>query len=115
MWQKYEKFKVFSLEGQKKRGLETGSVTNESNWLFFWLQVVPKEKITITERGLQIKVPAILNPEDTLTLNIFTSDVIKVRNVGTYTDRLHSVQYKPYLLNSLSVDFTVSSSTIGER
>jgi hypothetical protein len=45
------------------------------------VEVVPKEKITITERGLQIKVPAILNPEDTLTLNIFTADVIKVSNL----------------------------------
>jgi hypothetical protein len=49
--------------------------------------VVPKEKITITERGLQIKVPAILNPEDTLTLNIFTADVIKVSNVDYFVSR----------------------------
>lgn len=41
-------------------------------------KVVPKEKITITQRGLQIKVPAILNPEETVTLNILRSDVIKV-------------------------------------
>jgi hypothetical protein len=50
----------------------------------FCVEVVPKEKITITERGLQIKVPAILNPEDTLTLNIFTADVIKVGNVDYF-------------------------------
>ncbi len=42
---------------------------------------MPTEKITITERGIQMKVPAILNPEDTLTLNILNSDVIKVSNV----------------------------------
>jgi hypothetical protein len=44
------------------------------------LKVVPTEKITITERGIQMKVPAILNPEDTLTFNIFKTDVIKVSN-----------------------------------
>jgi hypothetical protein len=51
------------------------------------LEVVPTEKITITERGIQIKVPAILNPEDTLTLNIFKTDVIKVSNVDNFVSR----------------------------
>ncbi len=45
---------------------------------------MPTEKITITERGIQMKVPAILNPEDTLTLNILNSDVIKVSNVDKF-------------------------------
>jgi hypothetical protein len=45
------------------------------------LKVVPTEKITITERGFQMKVPAILNPDNTLTLNILNSDVMKVSNV----------------------------------
>jgi hypothetical protein len=39
--------------------------------------VVPKEKITITQRGLQIKVPAILT-DDVVTLNIPMNDVTKV-------------------------------------
>jgi hypothetical protein len=48
------------------------------------LKVVPTEKITITERGIKMKVPAILNPEETLTLNILNSDVTKVSNVDNY-------------------------------
>ena len=45
---------------------------------------MPTEKITITERGIKMKVPAILNPEETLTLNILNSDVTKVSNVDNY-------------------------------
>jgi len=41
-------------------------------------KVLPKEKIIITERGVQVKVPAILNPNDVVTLNIMMQDVLKV-------------------------------------
>ena len=51
-------------------------------------QVVPKEKITVTQRGLQIKVPAILNPEETVTLNIFMVDVMKVSTVISHVPRM---------------------------
>jgi fibronectin-binding autotransporter adhesin len=46
----------------------------------------PKEKITITQRGLQIKVPAILNPDQTLTLNN-TAD-IKITGAGGFSGNL---------------------------
>jgi len=41
-------------------------------------KVLPKEKIIITERGVQVKVPAILNPNEVVTLNIMVQDVLKV-------------------------------------
>jgi len=41
-------------------------------------KVLPKEKITITERGVQIKVQAILNQAEVVTINIPMADVLKV-------------------------------------
>jgi len=41
-------------------------------------KVLPKEKITITEKGIQIIVPGIMNPNDVITINIFMKDVLKV-------------------------------------
>ena len=41
-------------------------------------KVLPKEKITITEKGVQIKVPAILNPNEVVTINIVMKDILKV-------------------------------------
>jgi len=41
-------------------------------------KVLPKDKITITEKGVQIKVPSIINPSEVVTLNIVTKDILKV-------------------------------------
>jgi len=41
-------------------------------------KVLPKEKITITDKGVQIKVPAIINTTEVVTINIPMSDVLKV-------------------------------------
>jgi len=41
-------------------------------------KVLPKEKITITAKGVQIKVPPIINRNDVMTVNIPMSDVLKV-------------------------------------
>ena len=41
-------------------------------------KVLPKEKITITEKGLQIKVPAINTDLEIITINIEMKDVLKV-------------------------------------
>jgi len=41
-------------------------------------KVLPKEKITITDKGVQIKVPAIINTSEVVTINIPMSDVLKV-------------------------------------
>jgi len=41
-------------------------------------KVLPKEKITITAKGVQIKVPPIINRNDIMTVNIPMSDVLKV-------------------------------------
>merc|ERR1719369_309672 len=41
-------------------------------------KVLPKEKITITMKGVQIKVPAIINTNEVVTINIPMSDVLKV-------------------------------------
>ena len=41
-------------------------------------KVLPKEKITITTKGVQIKVPAIINTNEVVTINIPMSDVLKV-------------------------------------
>ena len=40
--------------------------------------VVPKDKITITDKGVQIKVPGIINPSEVVTLNIPMKEVYKV-------------------------------------
>ena len=41
-------------------------------------KVLPKEKITITSKGIQIKVPAIMNTNEVHTINIPMTDVLKV-------------------------------------
>jgi len=41
-------------------------------------KVLPKEKITITMNGVQIKVPGIINTNEVVTINIPMSDVLKV-------------------------------------
>ena len=41
-------------------------------------RVLPKEKITITTKGVQIKVPAIINTSEVVGINIPMSDVVKV-------------------------------------
>jgi len=41
-------------------------------------KVLPKEKITITAKGVQIKVPAIINTNEVMSINIPMSDVLKV-------------------------------------
>ena len=41
-------------------------------------KVLPKEKITITEKGVQIKVPDILNPKVVVIINIAMKDILKV-------------------------------------
>ena len=41
-------------------------------------KVLPKDKITITEKGVQIKVPSIINPSEVVTLNIVMKDILKV-------------------------------------
>ncbi len=46
--------------------------------IFNFYQVLPKEKITITAKGVQIKVPSIINVNEIVTINIPMSDVLKV-------------------------------------
>jgi len=41
-------------------------------------KVLPKDKITITEKGIQIKVPGIINPSELVTINIVMKDILKV-------------------------------------
>ena len=46
--------------------------------LYVTLQVLPKDKINVTKSGVQIKVPAILNTDEIITINIQMTDVLKV-------------------------------------
>ena len=41
-------------------------------------KVLPKDKINVTKSGVQIKVPAILNTDEIITINIQMTDVLKV-------------------------------------
>ena len=39
---------------------------------------IPKDKITVTKKGVQIKVPSITNNSEVVTINILTKDIFKV-------------------------------------
>ena len=41
-------------------------------------QVLPKDKLTVTQRGIQFKVPGILPPQEVITITIGMNDVLKV-------------------------------------
>ena len=41
-------------------------------------KVLPKEKITVTERGVQIQVPGIVNPSEAVIISIPMKDILKV-------------------------------------
>merc|ERR1719266_3121098 len=41
-------------------------------------KVLPKDKLTVTQRGIQFKVPGILPPQEVITITIGMNDVLKV-------------------------------------
>ena len=41
-------------------------------------KVQPKEKITITQKGIQIQVPGIVNPTEVVTISLSKNDILKV-------------------------------------
>ena len=40
--------------------------------------MLPKDKLTVTQRGIQFKVPGILPPQEVITITIGMNDVLKV-------------------------------------
>merc|ERR1719309_1332529 len=42
-------------------------------------KVLPKEKISISPHGIQIKVPGIFNVEEVSTITVLTSDIIRIQ------------------------------------
>ena len=65
---------------------DTNIVDTQGNWCSLSCRsirignykVLPKDKITITDKGVQIKVPGIINPSEVVTLNIPMKEVCKV-------------------------------------
>ena len=65
---------------------DTNIVDTQGNWCSLSCRsirignykVLPKDKITITDKGVQIKVPGIINPNEVVTLNIPMKEVYKV-------------------------------------
>ena len=65
---------------------ETNIVDTEGDWCALTCRSIrigdykvhPKDKIIVTEKGVQIKVPSITNPDEVITLNIVMKDVLKV-------------------------------------
>ena len=43
------------------------------------LQVLPKDKLMVTPRGIQFKVPGILPPQEVITISIGMNDILKVK------------------------------------